>query len=136
MLPNSIVRRGIATFGCAVALLTGAQVFADNHAAAACSTEEVGYVASFQVKAGSEEAFEAVLSGLADAVNRVEEGALLYAPFRGPEGQYFMMERYKNEAAREAHGKDPEVAAHFPGIGEHLDGAPVITPVSAICSKG
>ena len=44
-----------------------------------------------------------------------------------------MMERYEDEAARTAHGKDPEVAALFPSLGPHLDGAPVITPVSAVC---
>ncbi len=104
-----------------------------NASYANCSSEEVGFVASFQVKPGSEAAFEAVLSQLAETVNRVEPGVLLYAPFRAADGQYFMMERYVNLAAREAHGTDPEVAALFPNFGEHLAAPPVVTPVSAVC---
>ena len=45
-----------------------------------------------------------------------------------------MMERYENEAARQAHGKAPEVAALFPTLGPHLAGAPDVQPVSAVCN--
>jgi quinol monooxygenase YgiN len=100
---------------------------------AQCNSEEVGYVASFEVKAGSEVAFEAAITLLAETVNRVESGVILYAPYKGVEGKYFMMERYANEAARAVHGKSPEVAALFPGLGAHLAGAPIVTPVSVVC---
>lgn len=100
---------------------------------AQCNNEEVGYVATFQVKAGSEAAFESALVELAATVNDVEEGVILYAPYKGADGRYFMMERYENEAARTAHGKAPEVAALFPAIGAHVAGAPDIQPVSAVC---
>ncbi len=115
----------------AISLLTGLLI--STHAVADCSNEEVGYVASFQVKAGSESEFESAITQLAATVTAVESGVLLYAPYKGSEGQYFMMERYVNEAARAAHGKAPEVAALFPTLGPHLDGAPVVTPVSAVC---
>ena len=104
-------------------------------ALAQCDPGEVGYVAAFKVKAGHEAAFETALSNLAAAVNRVEPGVILYAPYRGEDGRYFMMERYKDSAARDAHGKDPAVTALFGPIGEHVDGAPDIAPVSAICSS-
>ena len=100
---------------------------------AQCNSEEVGYVASFNIKPGSEAAFEAAISTLAETVNRVEPGVILYAPYKGSDGKYFMMERYKNEAAREAHGKSEEVSALFPGLGEHMAGAPDVQPVSAVC---
>ena len=100
---------------------------------AACNSYEVGYVASFKAKAGSEAAFEAALSDLAAAVVRMEPGVILYAPYKGVDGQYFMMERYKDAAAREAHGKSPEVSSLFPGLGAHMDGAADVQPVSAVC---
>ncbi len=115
------------------AMICGAALCISLPASAECSSEEVGYVASFQIKAGSEAEFEAALTNLAVTVNEVEQGVILYAPYRAADGQYFMMERYENEAAREAHGKAPEVAALFPSLGPHLDGAPVVTPVSAVC---
>lgn len=100
---------------------------------AQCDDAEVGYVASFAVKPGSEAGFEAALTKLAETVNRVEQGVILYAPYRGTEGKYFMMERYANEAARAAHGQAPEVAELFPGLGEFLAAPPAVNPVSAIC---
>ncbi|XOV85603.1 MAG: putative quinol monooxygenase [bacterium] len=101
---------------------------------AECNSDEVGYVASFSVKPGGEAGFEAAITALAEAVNRVEQGVLLYAPYRGPQGRYFMMERYADEAARAAHGTHPEVTALFPALGEFLAEPPVIEPVSAVCS--
>lgn len=102
---------------------------------AACDSKEVGYVASFKVKPGSEQAFETAIVKLAQTVQRVEEGAILYAPYKGTDGKYFMMERYRDEAARKAHGTDAEVQALFPTLGPHLAGPPDIQPVSAICAK-
>lgn len=127
MINSDTLRRTGAALLCSAALTLSVQTSAD------CSAEEVGYVASFKVKAGSEAEFEAAISTLATTVNEVEQGVILYAPYRAADGQYFMMERYENEAAREAHGKAPEVAALFPTLGPHLDGAPVVTPVSAVC---
>ncbi|NKB97111.1 MAG: antibiotic biosynthesis monooxygenase [Pseudomonadales bacterium] len=108
-------------------------LFAAPGVYATCSEDEVGYVASFNVKAGNEAQFEAALAKLAQTVQEVESGVILYAPYRGVDGQYFMMERYENEAARAAHGKAPEVAALFPTLGPHMAGAPDIQPVSAVC---
>jgi quinol monooxygenase YgiN len=114
-------------------ILTAGLIFASTSSYAACNSDEVGYVASFKAKAGSEAAFETALSNLAAAVVKMEPGVILYAPYKGADGQYFMMERYKNEAAREAHGKAPEVTALFPALGEHMDGGADVQPVSAVC---
>lgn len=125
---NVLLRIGL------VAGLTGAipSVLADS-VAADCDPAEVGYVASFKVKPGNETAFEKALSDLAVAVNKVEQGVKLYAPYRGVEGRYYMMERYTDLAAREAHGTHPEVTALFPAIGPHLAAEPDVQPVSVIC---
>ena len=101
--------------------------------AADCNAEEVGYVATFKVKAGSEAEFEAALAALAATVNRVEPGAVLYAPFKGQDNTYYMMERYENEAARLVHASSDDVKAMFPALGPHMDGAPDVQPVSAVC---
>lgn len=102
---------------------------------AACDSNEVGYVASFQAKEGSEKELEAALDKLAKTVRQVEDGIIFYAPYRGNEGKYFMLERYKDEAARKAHGTSKEVAALFPTLGPLLGAPPDIQPVSTICSE-
>lgn len=98
-----------------------------------CNAEEVGYVATFKVKPGSESEFEAAIAKLAATVQRVEPGAVLYAPFKGKDNTYYMMERYEDEAAREAHATSEEVQALFPTLGPHMAGAPDVQPVSAVC---
>ena len=115
----------------ALALLLGsasAPVFAAD-----CNAEEVGYVATFKVKEGSEAGFEAAIAKLAATVQRVEPGAVLYAPFKGQDNTYYMMERYVDSAAREAHATSDEVRALFPTLGPHMAGAPDVQPVSAVC---
>ena len=101
--------------------------------AADCNAEEVGYVATFKVKEGSEAGFEAAIAKLAATVQRVEPGAVLYAPFKGQDNTYYMMERYADSAAREAHATSDEVQALFPTLGPHMAGAPDVQPVSAVC---
>lgn len=128
IVPRAIVLALLA----GASALTGANAGADAHAAE-CNPAEVGYVATFNVKPGSEAAFEAALANLAQTVVRMEPGAVLYAPFRGTEGRYYMMERYVDEAARKVHGTSTEVQALFPALGPHLAGAPDVQPVSAIC---
>jgi quinol monooxygenase YgiN len=101
---------------------------------AECDSNEVGYVATFKAKPGSEKEFEAVLSKLANTVKRVEPGAIFYAPYKGTDGTYYMMERYTDEAARKAHGSHADVAAIFPALGPLLAAPPDVQPVSAICA--
>ena len=124
---STLIKRSLFSALTAPLFLFGQLAYAE------CNSEEVGYVASFQVKPGSESAFESTISKLAQTVVRVESGVILYAPYKGTDGQYYMMERYENEAARAAHGKAEEVAALFPTLGPHLAGAPVVNPVSAVC---
>jgi quinol monooxygenase YgiN len=122
---NQMLLAGIATVA-----LTGAVLPAQ---AAECNREEVGYVATFKINEGSEAAFEKAIAELAATVNRVEPGVVLYAPFKGTDNTYYMMERYQNEAARVAHATSSEVQALFPGLGPHMAGAPDVQPVSAVC---
>ncbi|MFP6837702.1 MAG: hypothetical protein VB948_16530, partial [Pseudomonadales bacterium] len=62
-------------------------------------------------------------------------GVLLYAPYRGEDGRYFMMERYKNLAAREVHATASEVQALFPALIEQLSGPIGVEAVTAVCAS-
>jgi quinol monooxygenase YgiN len=118
-----------------IAVLTMLLPFSSSFAADdVCNENEVGYVATFEVKPGSEIALEAALSDLAKAVNRLEPGVVLYAPFKGADGQYYMMERYQDEAARKVHASSDEVRALFGPLMNTLVGPPDVKPVSAVCS--
>jgi quinol monooxygenase YgiN len=97
--------------------------------------EEVGYIATFEVKSGAEQAFEEAVVALADKVVEVEEGVVLYAPFRGEDGRYYMMERYKNLQAREVHASAPAVQALFPALMDTLAGPIGVEAVSAVCGS-
>ena len=98
-----------------------------------CNANEVGYIASFKVIPGKEAAFESGISNLAAEVNAREPGVVLYAPYKDANGEYWMMERYQDLAAREVHAKSPEVQAAFGPIGPLLAEPPTVIPVSAVC---
>ena len=100
---------------------------------ASCNSNEVGYIASFKVIPGKEAAFESGISNLAAEVNAREPGVVLYAPYKDANGEYWMMERYQDLAAREVHAKSPEVQAAFGPIGPLLAQPPTVVPVSAVC---
>jgi len=97
--------------------------------------DEVGYVATFQVKLGSEQAFEQAVVAVAAKVNEVEDGVILYAPFRGENGRYYMMERYKNLQAREVHATTDDVRALFPPLMEQLAAPIQVEAVTAVCGS-
>ena len=111
------------------ALITMAQ----SALGATCNSNEVGYIASFKVTPGEEAAFEAGISNLAAEVNAREPGVVLYAPYKGTDGEYWMMERYQDLAAREVHAKAPEVQAAFVPVAPLLAEPPTVIPVSAVC---
>ena len=116
-------------------LVIGAAMTCAASLAFAECRDEVGYVASFKVKAGSEAAFEAAIVNVAAVVLANEPDVLLYAPFRAADGTYYMMERYPSLEARNVHGSSAEVQAAFPSIGPHIDGRPTIVPVERVCAE-
>lgn len=100
---------------------------------AAC--DEVGYIATFEVTEGQEQAFEAAIVKVAAKVMEVEEGAILYSPYRGDNGKYYMMERYQNLAAREAHAKDPAVTELFGPVMGALSAPVAVESVALVCGE-
>ena len=74
-------------------------------------------IATLRAKEGSEADFLAVAQELAVAVNANEEGCLSYEIFQGEIPQTFIFtERYKDEAATEAHRNSD----HFKTIGARM----------------
>lgn len=122
-----MIRATASVLACVLYCATSAQ-------ASECSSDEVGYFATFKVREGSEAAFEAQVHELTRKVRELEPGAVFYAPYRGSEpGVYHFMERYENEGARDAHAKADEIRAIFgkviPLLREPLD----VVQVSALC---
>jgi len=107
--------------------------FAGSPAFADC--EEVGYLATFEVTEGQEQAFEAAIVRVAAMVNEVEDGTMLYAPYRGDNGRYYMMERYRNLAARDAHAKDPAVLELFGPVMTTLSAEVAVEPLTLVCDE-
>jgi len=105
--------------------------FASGSAFAAC--DEVGYIATFEITEGQEQAFESAIANVAAKVMEVEEGTVMYLPYRGDNGKYYMMERYRNLAAREAHAKDPAVLALFGPVMETLSAEVAVESVALVC---
>ena len=74
-------------------------------------------IATLRAKEGSEADFLAVAKEMAAAVNANEEGCLSYEIFQGENLQTFVfVERYKDEAATEAH----RASDHFKTIGARM----------------
>ncbi len=107
--------------------------FASGSAFADC--DEVGYIATFEVTKGQEQAFEAAIVKVAAKIREVEEGTLFYFPYRGDNGKYYMMERYRNLAAREAHAKDPAVLELFGPALATLSAEVAVESVSLVCGE-
>jgi quinol monooxygenase YgiN len=114
-------------------LLGAGLAFASAPAFSAC--DEVGYIAAFEVTKGQEQAFEAAIVKVAAKVREVEEGTLFYFPYRGDNGKYYMMERYRDLAAREAHAKDPAVLELFQPALATLAAEVAVEPVSLVCGE-
>lgn len=99
-----------------------------------CSPAEVGYFATFKVKPGSEAEYEKLVLDLTDQVRALEPGAVFYAPYRGAEpGVYYFVERYRDEAARDAHAKADEIRAVFGKLMPLLREPLTVARISALC---
>jgi len=84
-------------------------------------------VATLKIKPGEEAAFEAIARKLVAAVNANEAGCMLYTLNKGDDPlTYVFMERYRDEAAVQAHRATEHYRTYGKEMGTHLDGAPVI----------
>ena len=78
----------------------------------------IGIIATLKVQtdkaAEAEEAFRALQA----QVNQNEDGCIFYSFFKAAEGEYVVLESYKDEAALEAHGKSD----YFKAAGKQMMG--------------
>jgi quinol monooxygenase YgiN len=90
----------------------------------------LGIVATIKVKPGMEKEFEAVARELVAKVNANEPGCTLYALHRAETpGTYVLMERYRDQAAVDAHRATDYFKALGRKMGEHMEGrAEVLRP--------
>lgn len=84
-------------------------------------------IATLRVKEGQEQEFEALASEMMKAVNENEEGCLYYQAHRTDDPQsYIFIERYKDEAAAEAHRGSDHYRSIGARMGAHMAGRPEI----------
>ena len=114
-------------------MAVGFALIAASSAMAEC--EEVGYIATFDVAAGQEQVFESAVLAAAAKVNEVEEGTIFYAPYKGEDGKYYMLERYRDLAARDVHAKDPAVLEAFGPLLATLAADVDVLPITALCEQ-
>lgn len=93
----------------------------------------LGVVATIKVKPGMEKEFETVAKELVAQVRANEPGCALYALHHGAApGTYVFLERYRDQAAVEAH----RAAEHFKTLGrkmgEYMDGRPEVLRLTEV----
>lgn len=92
----------------------------------------ISIIATLTAKEGAEKDFEAVATELAAQVNK-NRGCLLYALHRAEAPRtYVFIERYKDEAAIEAHRKSEHFRTLGRKMGEFMDGRPVVQRLTQV----
>ena len=88
----------------------------------------IGVIAKLSVKPDMIETFEAAASALVKSVNANEPDCVLYELYKSPKDPacYVFMEKYKNKAALEAHGKTDYFIAAQGRLGPCLSAPPNI----------
>ena len=89
-------------------------------------------IAKFNVVKGKEPEFEKHLLGLAAQVRANEPGNELYSLCKDADGNYLMLELYKDAQALEAHGKTEHFRAAGAGFAGLLAGRPEIQRLEVI----
>lgn len=92
----------------------------------------IGIIATLKIKEGVGAEFEAVAKQLVEKVNANEEGVVYYDLYKQDDTTYIFLERYKDEAARVAHGKTDYFRAIGAKMGAFLTGAPDIKILESV----
>lgn len=89
-------------------------------------------IARLNVADGKEADFEKHMLGLAEQVRANEPGNEMYTLCRDADGNYIVLELYKDEAALAAHGQSEHFKAAGAGFKGLMAGAPDITRLEVI----
>ena len=91
-----------------------------------------GIVATLKIKEGSGADFEAIASQLVEKVNANEEGVVYYDLYKEDETTYVFLERYKDQAAQDAHGKTDYFRELGAQMAPFMAGAPEIKTLQSV----
>ena len=89
-------------------------------------------IAKLNVAQGKEAEFEAHMLGLAEQVRANEPGNDMYTLCKDAEGNYIVLELYKDEEALAAHGQSEHFKAAGAGFKGLMAGAPDITRLTVV----
>lgn len=92
----------------------------------------VGIIATLNIKEGKGDEFEAIANQLVEKVNANEEGVVYYDLYKQNQTTYVFLERYKDQAAKDAHGKTDYFKAIGAQMGAFLTGPPDIKILEAV----
>ena len=92
----------------------------------------IAITAKMMVKPGCEEKFEQAMLALVSAVNSNEPGNLLYELCKDDDGQYLVMELYKDDEAVQAHRTADHIKNSGPSFKGLMSGPPVIKKMTVI----
>ena len=73
------------------------------------------------IRAGSEMDFEAAFKKMVAAVNANESGCILYDLFKTADGNYVIMEAYKDEAAFDFHRNSDHMKEIRPSYAQYIE---------------
>ena len=83
----------------------------------------IDLIGTLQVKPGMEEQAEDLLRQLEHETAENEQGCLRYQWYKAePTGLYYLLQRWTNQAALDAHAKAPHMTALLPRIAECIVG--------------
>jgi len=104
----------------------------DTHTAEKGETHMLAVIARLNVAKGKEAEFEKHMLSLAEQVRANEPGNELYTLCKDDDGNYLMLELYKDEEALAAHGQSEHFKAAGAGFRGLMAGPPEITRLQVI----
>ena len=90
-------------------------------------------IAKFDIAEGREADFESAMGALAEQVRANEPGNELYTLCKDADGNYLMLELYKDEAALAAHGQTEHMKAAGPSFQGVMAGRPELQQLEVVC---
>lgn len=81
----------------------------------------LGVTVPVTIKAGSEEEFEIAFRKMVAAVHANEPDCILYDLFKNADGDYIIMEAYKDEAAFDAHRNSQHMKEIRPSYAQYIE---------------
>lgn len=92
----------------------------------------IGVIATLKIQEGKGGDFEAVAKQLVEKVNANEPGVVYYDLYKQDDTTYIFLERYRDEAAKEAHGKTDYFRSLGAQMGPFLAAKPDVRVLEAV----